>query len=290
MWKKFQQLTFLEKFGVLGTLASLTGIPLAFYLSSVPSPSDTNTLAISDSNNTGTQIVNNGTDNTNNVIINKIDLKKQSQIETAKNLIDDFRQIMILLPPDRVISDCLKRHNREKFVAAFEVCDSESKINHTHALDLIERDIAKIKFSFPNNMVNNLMQDMKKIRFYAYEMHNNTLTREHWRSDGCYDTIAFLDELKNAPVNKKGEQNCTLLFESYDNFIDRQSTSGHHPYKSIISGYIPKPQLSGYKFIIQAKNTKTTIDDFFENMNVKLYESMVHHINELTYKLTTYTQ
>ena len=290
MWKNFQQLTSWEKLGVLGALASLIGIPLAFYLSSSPSPSDTNTLTISGANNTGTQIVNNGTDNTNSVTINQIDTKKQSQIETAKNLIDDFRQIMVLLPPHRVISDCLKRHNREKFVDAFEICDSESKINHTHALDLIERNITKIKFSFPNDMVNNLMQDMEKIRFYAYEMHNNTLTREHWRSDGCSDTIAFFDELSNAPVNKKGEPNCTLSFEGYDSFIDRQPTSGHHPYKSIISSHIPKPHLSGYKFIIQAKNTKTTIDDFFENMNVKLYESMVHHINELTYKLRTYTQ
>lgn len=39
LWQKFIGLSPLEKLGVLGSVASLIGIPLAFYLASSPSPS-----------------------------------------------------------------------------------------------------------------------------------------------------------------------------------------------------------------------------------------------------------
>lgn len=39
LWQKFIGLSTLNKLGVLGSLASLFGIPLAFYLASSPSPS-----------------------------------------------------------------------------------------------------------------------------------------------------------------------------------------------------------------------------------------------------------
>jgi len=38
LWQKFIGLSAWEKLGVIGSIASLVGIPLAFYLSSTPSP------------------------------------------------------------------------------------------------------------------------------------------------------------------------------------------------------------------------------------------------------------
>lgn len=291
MWKKFLKLDSLGKIGIVGGIASIIGIPLSLYLSVPSLPIEKNDTIIHDIQNTGSQIVNNGSNITNNVSINNDDIKKQSQIDTVKSILDDFEQIKVLLPPQRIISDCLKEHNNEKFIDSYEICESKSKINHTHALNLVERNISKIKFAFSNEKIESIMQEFENLKNSVYEMHSNVLAKGHWHSNNCPESIVFSKDFSKIQLDKNGLAKCALIIESYDDFYNRKLNGEQTPpYKLVAKQFIPASEFSNRILIIPGdKNSKDNINTYFEKKDELLYGLMIEQMELISIKLKKMT-
>lgn len=286
MWKKFLRLDVWKKFEVLASLAAIIGLPLTFYLSGSDSSKDRNTQSVIGDNNTDIQIRNGG-EGHNTVILNQIDIDKQSRIDALQNLIDVFGQIKALLPPNQVISDCTKGRRNEKFLDAYEACNSISKINNTNALNLVERIIDKIKLLLPNDKYDLFVEDFEKLRFLIYEIQNNALSREHWRSNNCPNSIVFSKDLPRFHKHNKDLMKCVLVLEGYDSFFDRKSKSEHPPYKATAKELVPMSRMSQYQytFIIPSKTASDeNIDSYFEKLNTELYTSINEQMNIIVIK------
>ena len=211
-------------------------------------------------------------------LIGRDDLSRQERVAAIRGLADDLEKVKVLLPPDKVIADCLNSRHGERFTNAFEACDSQSKRNQTHALNLLDRNLATLKVFLPANDLNTVTKRLEAIRFGAYEMHNNHLAKERWHSEGCPSAIDFLDasNTDKLPRDQQGKVKCALSVESYDTFLNRGATTDD-PFSAVASQSIPT---NGLKLFV-VPGTQESIEDYFLRSNKRVYNSMLGEMGEL---------
>jgi hypothetical protein len=206
------------------------------------------------------------------------DPAKPQRVDAIKRLVDDLEQVKVLLPPDKVLSDCLRAKSGEGFFNAFETCDSESKRNHTHALNLLDRNWANLKLFLPVDQLKIIQKQLEAIRFAVYEMHNNHLAKKRWQSEGCPASIQFIDSssLNKLPRDDQGRVKCTLSVEDYDDFLNKRERTDDR-FSSIVSRTISKTNAK--TFIVPGD--RDTIEDYFLRSNKQLYNSMLRDMEKL---------
>ncbi len=211
-------------------------------------------------------------------LISRDDLSRQERVAAIKGLVDDLEKVKVLLPPDKVIGDCLNERHGEGLTNAFEACDSQSKRNQTHALNLVDRNLANLKVFLPANDLKTVTKRLAAIRFAAYEMHNNHLAKQRWHSEGCPSAIDFLDasNTDKLPRDQQGKVKCALSVESYDSFLNRGATTDD-PFSAIVTQSIPMNRLR----LFVVPGSQDSIEDYFLRSNKRLYNSMLSEMGEL---------
>ncbi len=207
---------------------------------------------------------------------------RQDRVTAIKRLADDLEQVKVLLPPGKVIADCLQARSREEFAKAFEACDSESKRNQTHALNILNRNLSNLKLFLSSDQLAMVYKRLEAIRFAAYEMHNNNLTKERWRADGCPPSIDFVDSSTTDKLSRdeQGQVKCVLSVEGYNSFLNRQATNDD-PFSAIVIQSMPRTR--GKSFIVPGE--QDFIEDYFLSADKRLYNSMLGDMDKLLLQL-----
>ena len=210
------------------------------------------------------------------------DTLRQNRITAIKKLADDLEQVKVLLPPERVIADCLQIKSREEFGKAFEACDAESKRNHTHALNILDRNLSNLTLFLSSDQLATIQKRLETIWFATYEMHNNNLAKERWRADGCPPSIDLIDSSNTdkLPRNEEGQFKCVLSVEGYDSFLNRRAPNDD-PFSAIVAQNMPINRVNS--FIIPG--TQGFIDNYFLSANKLLYASMLGEMEKLLLQL-----
>jgi len=182
--ERFKKLTFWNKLGVIGSIASVIGLPVGFLFYLFPLDSS----------------------------------KHAAQIDEITSINADLERLKIILPLNQAFSDCMKTR-KGPYEKLLETCTQERKQQGDDPQQIIEKHRASLRLHFTEPELAQVNEGLDSIKFFAYEMWNNQIGLEGWKAKGCPDKIAVLegDQIRTYMQSPK-RSNCSITIEKYDSF------------------------------------------------------------------------
>jgi len=97
---------------------------------------------------------------------------RDDRVAAVRQVIDDLERVRQLLPPDQVLEQCMKGRPHQAFADAYAACESQTRVNGTDAVTILDADRSKLSVFDMNRRVREIQESLAKIRYLAYEMRN----------------------------------------------------------------------------------------------------------------------
>lgn len=208
---------------------------------------------------------------------------KVARVAAVTSLKGDLEKLKIILPVNQSLSDCMKKR-KGNLESLLEACAQERKLQGEDPQQIIEKHRASLHLHFTDEELEQIDEGLKSIKFSAYEMWNNQLTFEGWKSKGCPSNITVLntDEARKYVQGQSNKSGCAITVEKFEHFFERDSKNEN----LITSTRKAEHSVDDLNFLVVAGHVvpgvKATIEDFFYSKNNELYGDMLADIKVMT--------
>lgn len=215
--------------------------------------------------------------------LNTDNSEKVARVAAITSLKGDIEKLKVILPVNQALSDCMKKR-KGTFESLLEACAQERKLLGEDPQQIIEKHRASLRLHFTDKELEQIDEGLKSIKFSAYEMWNNQLSLEGWKSKGCPSNITVLntDEARNYMQGHRIKSGCAITVEKYESFFERDSKNEN----LITSTRKAEHSVDDLNFLVVAGHVvpgvKTTIEDFFYRKNNEMYGDMLADIKVMT--------
>jgi hypothetical protein len=209
---------------------------------------------------------------------------RDDRVAAVRQVIDDLQRVQQLLPPDQVLEQCMKGRPHQAFADAYAACESQTRVNGTDAVTILDADRSKLSVFDMNRGIREIQESLARIRYLAYEMRNNYITRTAWRRQRCPDSVRFLIAATARPAalphDASGHIRCVLSVETSAEFAKRYGRSG-----DFISPLVPAYHRKQEVALLIVPGREASLTQYFHSQDNTLYGAMLDEMERLKPKL-----
>jgi hypothetical protein len=177
----------------------------------------------------------------------------------------------------------MRSQPHEAFNDAYASCESQSRVDGTDAVTILDGDRSKLSMFEANRGGREIQESLTRIRYLAYEMRNDYIGRAAWRRQRCPDKVRFLFAATARPAelprDARGQIRCVLSVEASWEFLKRYGRGG-----DLIAPLVPAyhRRHDAALFIVPGKQASLT--QYFHDQDNTLYGAMLDEMERLTPK------